>query len=460
MEKGKHNVLVIRVLLVVALCSGTAQHTFAQNLTKCELALEKATRYFEQGNIERVPSILKNCTESDELGYQNQLKAYELLAETYLYLNYNEEADIILKRLLKLNPAFGLNTTSISPEMAERIRTFRTAPILGIGGNFGLVGTMSNTIASYNTDISDENNNPPKTTPALGFRVGGDVDVRLGKHFEFVTGLDLVSSRFKYQDSLVNFIPVEDIPSTYDRLKFNELHFSLDVPILLRYRVAFKQFEPYAYLGVHTNFLMKAALKKIERSSGAESAFDQNITIFRPFAFQKNKPKEEQLRVFKNLSFTGGFGAKIPLKLDFLMVDFQYNWQLNNAVRRVNRYQNPKLLYKFAYVDDDFRLSTFSLTIGFSKSIYKPKKKKGEPAISKSTSEGFWNKIPVINMEEKTGKLKEDLKSKLPETPKIEVPEIKLPESPEIKTPEVPKMEIPIRNIELPQRELEEEGNG
>jgi hypothetical protein len=40
-----------------------------------------------------------------------------------------------------------------------------------------------------------------------------------------------------------------------------------------------------------------------------------------------------------------------------------------------NRYSNRELVYQFGYVDNDFRIDNFSISVGFEKSFYKPRKK-------------------------------------------------------------------------------------
>jgi hypothetical protein len=71
-----------------------------------------------------------------------------------------------------------------------------------------------------------------------------------------------------------------------------------------------------------------------------------------------------------------GIGSKFRIGSDFLIVEARYNRFILNSVNIENRYSNRELLYKYGYVDNDFRMDNFSLTIGFEKSFYKPRKKK------------------------------------------------------------------------------------
>jgi hypothetical protein len=48
---------------------------------------------------------------------------------------------------------------------------------------------------------------------------------------------------------------------------------------------------------------------------------------------------------------------------------------LLNSVNMENRYSNRELVYQFGHVDNDFRIDNFSLSVGFEKSFYKPRKK-------------------------------------------------------------------------------------
>ena len=415
------NSLTILLLVTTLLCLIPILN-YAQNLSPCELKLEKALGHFEEGKIELVPNIIAECLDNPDLEFEKNVAAHKLLAETYIYLSKDREADLVLQRLLKLDPAFGTNTTVLSPELVERLRTFRTTPSLGIGFNFGTVATTTHTSQYYHTDLqNDSTAGKPTNKPLLGLRIGSDVEVMLGKNFEFSTGLDFVWRRFRYKDELVHHLDSTDL-NGYDNLEFNENHYSLDVPILLRYNRQIKQFHPYAYLGVHGNFLLGANMSKMKRSSGNENVFEQVVFIFSHFNNSSEEQKTPNLRLFSNLSLTAGLGLKIPFKLDHLIIDLQYNYQVFNAVKRQNRYLNPQLLYEFAYVDNDFRVSNLSLTFGYSKSIFMPKKKRGEaqlPRLRKS-------KLKLPSLKEKMPKLPKPPKP--PKVPKIP----KVPEAPKL----------------------------
>src|SRR5690606_1268010 len=86
-------------------------------------------------------------------------------------------------------------------------------------------------------------------------------------------------------------------------------------------------------------------------------------------------PKNESLRNMFNVSVVAGLGAKFRLGRNFLIVEARYNRFLLNSVNKTNRYSNPELVYQFAYVDNDYRMDNFSLSVGFEKSFYKPRKK-------------------------------------------------------------------------------------
>ena len=60
--------------------------------------------------------------------------------------------------------------------------------------------------------------------------------------------------------------------------------------------------------------------------------------------------------------------------------DFRYAGGLSNIVDEEGQFSNSNLLYKFGFVDDDKRVNSWMLSVGYVYPLYKPRKiKKGIP---------------------------------------------------------------------------------
>jgi hypothetical protein len=70
-----------------------------------------------------------------------------------------------------------------------------------------------------------------------------------------------------------------------------------------------------------------------------------------------------------------GAGLKFRVGCDFFFVDFRYTRMFLNNVDLTNRYTNNELVYQYGHIDNDFRMDNFALSIGYTKSFYKPRKK-------------------------------------------------------------------------------------
>jgi tryptophan-rich sensory protein len=90
---------------------------------------------------------------------------------------------------------------------------------------------------------------------------------------------------------------------------------------------------------------------------------------------EENGVQALSLRKSLNVSGIIGIGSKFRIGRDFLVVEARYNRMLLNSVNLDNRYSIRELVYQFGYVDNDFRIDNFSLSVGFEKSFYKPRKK-------------------------------------------------------------------------------------
>ena len=73
-----------------------------------------------------------------------------------------------------------------------------------------------------------------------------------------------------------------------------------------------------------------------------------------------------------------GAGINYKVKKGNVFLDLRYNYGFQNIVKTEQRYQNDlnnDLLYRYYYLDDDFKLNNFAFTIGYAYNIYKPVKK-------------------------------------------------------------------------------------
>ncbi|WBM75594.1 outer membrane beta-barrel protein [Saprospira grandis] len=369
----------------------------AQSLDEdlCNDHLDEAKRAYEEGQLEEVGDLIRDCL-ANKKAFPVKAKreeGYKLLTESYLFRNDLDDATRSFEELLKINPLY--EADSLNPNNSYDLiylsRTYRHKPLVSIYGNIGANNTRLQTLETYNVDNNNyraENYNQF----VLGFSGAIGVEMPIWRDFTLALEGNFALRSYRAIDSMFLSAGLQNPAQNtlqYSSLQFDERQYWIDIPLMLRYEHYFKRYKkviPYAYIGGAPNFLLSASVVNIQRNTTRES--DGGGAVVggeRSFVIagsglsaetQAGEADRLSLREGFNVSLLAGAGAKIRLGHDFVIIEARYNRFLMNSVNRENRYSNPELLYEYGHVDNDFRMDNYSLTIGFEKSFYKPRKKR------------------------------------------------------------------------------------
>ncbi|MTI38016.1 hypothetical protein E1140_00790 [Fulvivirga lutimaris] len=75
-----------------------------------------------------------------------------------------------------------------------------------------------------------------------------------------------------------------------------------------------------------------------------------------------------------NKNIIGGIGLNYRIGYSYVFIDARYSFGMNNIVKSEQQYSSRSLLYNYAFVDDFKRINTVSLSFGYIKPLYKPRK--------------------------------------------------------------------------------------
>jgi hypothetical protein len=91
----------------------TAVSLYSQEAGTCAEKLKTAQSLFSKGQVEQIPSLLKDCLQS---GFKKEeaLAAYKLLIQTFLLNDKLDQADSTMYEFLKKNPEYQLSPTDHS----------------------------------------------------------------------------------------------------------------------------------------------------------------------------------------------------------------------------------------------------------------------------------------------------------------------------------------------------------
>ena len=96
-----HSLIALSILISTPL--------YSQETGKCAEKLKNAQTSFDKGQVEEVPSMLRDCMKSG-FNKEEALTAYKLLIQTYLLEDETGRADSVMYTFLKKYPEYkGVN---------------------------------------------------------------------------------------------------------------------------------------------------------------------------------------------------------------------------------------------------------------------------------------------------------------------------------------------------------------
>jgi hypothetical protein len=174
---------------------------------------------------------------------------------------------------------------------------------------------------------------------------------------KILLNLELQLSMIQYQ-----FTDEISAPGNSSIVEYNEKIVKIEVPFTVAYEFTLNKTHFIARAGLSAARISKATGEPSRISTqSSQSGSDMDISDYR-----------------KNMLYSGIIGAGVRYKVPrgILQLDLRANLGLNNIVRSEKRYQNPELYNQYFYLDDDFSLNTFSLSVGYYFSFYSPRKQR------------------------------------------------------------------------------------
>lgn len=349
--------------------SGFAQQTASQILSAAE-------RDYEQGKLMSIPRRLEPIFEWEkEEGFSKaeKIRARKLLTLVYIFTDNEPKAEESMVQLLKLDPEHKRDPREDPAEFYFLYDQFRTKPIfrvalrVGVNKSFpqviekhGVYNTAS--VGKYYNGVDGDND--VNTQGSLGIGYFAELaferhilwGIEAGVGFEYRLSTYDVDQQLN-ESSITTFISSEQ---TYFR-----------TPIFLRYNYGyFKESGPIPYvtIGGTYDYLVDARYAEATRQGGTSFSPTQTIVL--------TDIELEQARR-NNFSVFGALGVKFRIKTHFLTLEAKYDRSLMNFINSENRWNSQnEVVWDLAYAEDDLRLNFVSFSVGYTHSIYSPKKLK------------------------------------------------------------------------------------
>lgn len=344
----------------------------SQAQENCQQVLDMANGEFEAGRFYGLPSMLKECLESG-FTKEQRFRAYYILAQAYLVLDDPIGAENSYLSMLKVDPEFKPNEKDDPIDIVYLSRKFtsrpRFTPHYELGVNVTFPGVVQGVSTSASTSISIAN------TLRVGGQAGMGIDWNIDDNWSVCTG---ISYSVKSFGVTTTNIAKSDVRTLIDRSNW------LDIPIYIKYSYDSGKIRPFGYVGFASNLLV---------SSSASLTFNDNSSVSAQTRITQGPDVDLGFkRNFFNKSIVFGGGIKYKLGKNFVYADARYMIGLNNITIPGKNFYNvdgtlATTLTQYQYVSDFLRIDNLSISFGYIRPLYDPRK------IKKISGKNFLRRI-------------------------------------------------------------------
>jgi hypothetical protein len=353
---------------------GCCFDAFSQS-SACEETLTQAIENFNAGHFYEIPAMLKPCLDKSDFTNEQRVRAYLLLCQTYLITDDLTAAEDSYLRLLRADPEYIATKEKDPIDVVYLSTKFTSTPIftphLTIGANASFTRTI------YDNAIGDQTA-PPKHVPKPGFLVGGGMDWNITDNISLCADVLLAYQPFKIMYYYQSF-----------KTSMLEKDYWIHIPVYLKYIVSKGQIRPFGYAGVAADVMM-----------GSRESLELDKYIGNQTAITTGKDVNSTYhRHILNRSLVFGGGMRYKIGKDYLFADIRYMAGLSNIVKSNIYSPGPKTpanprenaigfeVANYAHGDPFFRLDNLSISFGYVKPLYYPRK------IKRARTKGLFRKI-------------------------------------------------------------------
>jgi hypothetical protein len=268
--------------------------------------------------------------------------------------------------VLQANPEFLADENRDQIDVVYLSKKFTATPILSwylnIGGNISPITVLNSWTAIGGHEAKK------KYTLRPGLQFGGGLEYNFNDNLVLATELNYTFTSYKVAES--GYFDGMDGTEAVDRQNW------FTVPLIAKYVASTGTLRPYGYLGYSFAYLLRDAAT-IKKSNGDPSGDGSSQIIFTndesPTLNYTNH------RRALNRAFIVGGGVKYKFGLDYLFADVRISMGMNNVISRPQseaRFSDMAWVTQYGYVEDDFRINSILVSVGFIHPLYKPRKLK------------------------------------------------------------------------------------
>jgi hypothetical protein len=350
---------------------------------ECELTLSQATDEFNAGHFYEIPALLKPCLDRSDFTNEQRVRAYLLLSQVYLIVDDPIAAEDSYLKLLRADPEYIATKEKDPIDVVYLSSKFTTRPIFTPHLRLGANASFARKIIDISTSPYPFKN---KNTIRPGFQFGAGLDWNLTDNISFCA--DVIAAYKSFKTATPVFNGAGDVTSS------KEKQIWLDVPLYFKFTDSKGQIRPYGYVGYAANFLFGSTgtLELNNKSTTGTGAQETQSTV----DSQGPDVKFKFNRNMFNRSFVIGGGVRYKIGKDYLFADLRYMGGMSNVTGTkiyspANQDSGDPItstnLTTYSSVSSYFRVDNVSLSFGYVRPIYNPRK------IKRARTKGVMRKI-------------------------------------------------------------------
>jgi len=312
----------------------------------CITNLKTANSNYEMRDFDGAIKLLQSSLSKCNLDRADRIQAHKILALSYLAIDNLEAADREAEAIVKLNPNYVPDKFRDEPRYSALFGKFKPVPVFRLGMNAGINHTSIDVEQTYSIAHNDDDENLGSYKTKTGFQLGLRAEYRIYKQLWFEAAGQFRQSQ--YTHTLFN------VEGT--NIHYSEKLSYIDIPVSLKYYYPIENFSPYIEAGVAFSFVTNAL---------GTTTRDELKDIVNRIDYRNNSTTGQ----------FGGLGIAYKLKSLDVYVNFRYFKYPDNVNKDGTRYADLTNVFKYYYIDDDFRMDNWQINAGVQYSfLYKNRK--------------------------------------------------------------------------------------
>jgi hypothetical protein len=292
--------------------------------------------------------LLRSTLADCNLDKNDKIQANKLLIMSYLKVDNLEEADKTAAEIIRIDPYYKPDKFKDDPKLSALFEKYKPTPMFRMGLYGGINFSSIDEVQSYSIVHDDDAEGLDTYNGQMGFQLGAFAEYKAYKSLWVELG-------FMYRQSKYEHILDSIEGST---VNYSEKLSYFDVPLSVKYYILDGTISPYVEAGATFSFLTDA-LSTTSREG------------------EKDLVNRTDYRNAFSVGYFGGAGVVYKMKAMQLFAGVRYSYYPENVNKEGTRYSDPVNVFKYYYIDDDFRMDNLQINVGVSYTLsYKNQKVK------------------------------------------------------------------------------------